>query len=359
MIHELTAIDLFCGAGGLSLGAEMVGFNIVYAIENDPNSAKTYRRNHPDVILIERDIKKVKSTDVPISPFIVFGGPPCQGFSYSNTRTRTTKNRNNSLYKEFIRFVQDKNPHWFLLENVAGITDFNNGKTLTMIKSQFEKLGYTLSEKILFASDYGVPQNRNRYFLVGNRHGFTFKFPSKHTKIVTVWDAIADLPSLNNGDNHLSLPYKRTGSISSYAKLMRKHSKASTQNFVSLNDDYIIKRYKHIKQGENWRAIPKYLMRNYAELKNCHSGIYRRLRASKPAIVISNYRKNMLIHPYRNRGLSVREAARLQSFPDRFCFEGSIWFIQQQIGNAVPPLLAKAIFKKIIDVTKKGFNGVK
>jgi DNA (cytosine-5)-methyltransferase 1 len=118
---------------------------------------------------------------------------------------------------------------------------------------------------------------------------------------------------------------------------------------VSKNNDYVIERYKHIKQGQNWQAIPESLMENYADKKKCHSGIYRRLSNSQPSVVISNYRKNMLIHPTQDRGLSVREAARLQSFPDTFTFHGLISEMQQQIGNAVPPLLAKAVFDRIIE----------
>ncbi|MEI7585855.1 DNA cytosine methyltransferase [Runella sp.] len=129
---------------------------------------------------------------------------------------------------------------------------------------------------------------------------------------------------------------------------MRNKSIFSLQNYVSKNMDYVIERYKYIKQGENWKSIPIELMQNYANVSNCHSGIYKRLDASKPSVVISNYRKNMLIHPFQDRGLSVREAARLQSFPDDFIFKGTLMQIQQQIGNAVPPLLAEAIFKQIL-----------
>jgi DNA (cytosine-5)-methyltransferase 1 len=124
------------------------------------------------------------------------------------------------------------------------------------------------------------------------------------------------------------------------------------QNYVSRNKPYVIERYKYIKQGQNWQSIPKSLMKNYSDKSKCHSGIYRRLNYQEPSVVISNYRKNMLIHPVEDRGLSVREAARLQSFPDTFKFFGLISEIQQQIGNAVPPLLAKAIFDRIMEYEK-------
>mgnify|MGYP000001884578 FL=1 len=130
---------------------------------------------------------------------------------------------------------------------------------------------------------------------------------------------------------------------------MRKGSIESKQNFVSKSNDLVMQRYKYIGQGENWRAIPESLMRNYSDKTRCHSGIYKRLKANCPSVVISNYRKSMLIHPYQDRGLSVREAARLQSFPDTFIFQGPHMSIQQQIGNAVPPLLSKAVMAQILE----------
>lgn len=184
--------------------------------------------------------------------------------------------------------------------------------------NQFKRIGYTTSEAILYASDYGVPQHRNRFFIVGNRLGINFEFPNPTGKVVTVGEAINDLPILENGAHYQSLPYRENNELSEYASIMRKRSKDATQNFVSKNADYIIERYKYIKPGQNWKAIPEELMSNYKDKNNCHSGIYRRLKEHEPSVVISNYRKNMLIHPLQDRGLSVREAARLQSFPDDF-----------------------------------------
>ncbi|SEE59074.1 DNA (cytosine-5)-methyltransferase 1 [Tenacibaculum sp. MAR_2010_89] len=344
-----TAIDIFSGAGGLSIGAEMAGIQIHTAIENNKHAAETFKHNHPSTKVICNDITKVKSKELPKNPFILFGGPPCQGFSISNTKTRNTDNKNNSLFFEFIRLVDETKPKWFVFENVEGFTSFNNGKVLKELESKFNSLGYKVEHKVLTASDYGVPQNRNRFFMVGNNQGITYDFPEKAQKRVTVKQAISDLPKLTNGDNIDKLPYKK-GRCSNYAKLMRTNSKESSQNHLSRNREYVIERYKHISIGENWKAIPPELMENYSNTSNCHSGIYRRLHPEKPSVVIANYRKNMLIHPYQNRGLSIREAARIQSFPDDFIFKGSLSHIQQQIGNAVPPLLAKAIFDKIIKV---------
>ena len=346
-------IDIFSGAGGLSLGAEMAGISMRYAIERDASAAKTYARNHEGAFVICDDIHSVDPSkikdDVNEEVSIICGGPPCQGFSTSNTKTRNLQNPNNSLFEEFVRFVSVINPIWFVFENVEGLVNFEQGSTLKKIVDCFENLGYTTNHKVLTASDYGVPQNRNRFVLVGNKNGIKFEFPEPSVERVTVWEAIGDLPILQNGQKDNSLPYTLPQDMASkYAQSMRTNSQSATQNYVSRNADYVIDRYKYIDQGQNWMAIPKELMRNYANTSNCHSGIYKRLRADMPSVVISNYRKNMLIHPTQDRGLSVREAARLQSFPDDFVFCGSLMHIQQQIGNAVPPLLAKAVFEKIM-----------
>lgn len=339
-------IDIFSGAGGLSLGAIASGIQVVCAVEKDKYAAQTFRSNHNGVKVYEDDIRNLNPHKIcKKTPFIIFGGPPCQGFSLSNTKTRNDKNQNNHLFTEFVRFVSELKPEWFLFENVEGILRYKHGETVKEIEKCFAKLGYKTKFEILHASDYGVPQNRSRFIMVGNRKGIDFQFPQKSKAKVTVKQAIGDLPLLENGEMSDELKYK--GHPSKYAKGRRNGCELASQNYVSKNKDYVIERYKYIKPGENWEAIPDELMQNYVNKQNCHSGIYRRLDPKKPSVVISNYRKNMLIHPFEDRGLSVREAARLQSFPDTFKFKGSINHIQQQIGNAVPPLLAEAIFKQI------------
>lgn len=355
-MKQYIGIDLFSGAGGLSIGAEMAGISVTHAIEFNESAAKSYTRNHPNAKvkcadIREVDAKEFASGDKPV--FIIMGGPPCQGFSLANTMTRNMDNPNNSMFREFVRFVKDLNPEWFLFENVFGLTNINNGETEKMIEAEFEHLGYKVKSSILWASDYGVPQNRNRYFMIGNRIGIDFEFPAPSDTKITVGEAIEDLPALANGDSFAELPYSLPfDQASPYAQLMRKESDKCTQNFVSRNNELVIERYKHIKQGENWSAIPESLMANYADKGRCHSNIYRRLCSDKPSVVISNYRKSMIIHPTQDRGLSVREAARIQSFPDSYIFEGPISHIQQQIGNAVPPLLAKAVIEKILSYKK-------
>lgn len=350
---KYNVIDVFSGAGGMSLGASMAGLDIEIAIENNYAAADTFKFNHPETTVICDDIRKVNLSELEIDNkfFLLCGGPPCQGFSVSNTKTRNEDNSNNSLFNEYIRIVKETKPLWFVFENVEGFVSFGKGSVLSELEKKMKKMGYKTCYKVLSASDYGVPQNRNRFFMIGNLLDIDFVFPDELLDRVSVKHAISDLPVLQNGTYEMELPYKK-GEISAYANLMRDGSKKAKQNYVSRNKDYVIERYKYISIGENWQVIPKELMSNYSNLANCHSGIYRRLHPDKPSVVIANYRKNMLIHPFENRGLSVREAARIQSFPDNFIFKGTLSQMQQQIGNAVPPLLAKAIFEQIIKLTK-------
>ena len=360
MANQYTAVDIFSGAGGLSIGACMAGIKPVMAVEYDIHAANTYKRNHADIAhnVLQTDIKTVTPLEHTTKyPFILFGGPPCQGFSIANTKTRNIDNPNNWMFKEYIRFVKDLEPEWFLFENVVGFRSFAKGEFAKDVELELQALGYETNSEVLNAADFGVPQKRSRFFIVGHKKskgGTKFNFKKLQKKdLVSVEEALHDLPSLSNGDKFESLRYKSMPN-SSYVKLMRKRKRKVSQNFVTENKPHIIERYKVIKQGENWKAVKeKGLLDSYSSTKHTHSGIYKRLEANKPSVTIANYRKSMLIHPYEDRGLSLREAARLQSFPDDFIFEGSLSFQQQQVGNAVPPLLAKVIFEQIILYTEK------
>lgn len=347
---DFIGVDLFSGAGGLSLGAKWAGINVRYAVELDKSASATYRKNHPSTIVLNNDIAELSKEDFHdiTNLFVLFGGPPCQGFSTSNRKTRNAFNPKNELYLEFLRFVKDLNPCWVVIENVQGISNFNNGIIVRKITEELESFGYNVKKKILNSVNYGVPQKRKRFILIANRHNINFEFPVGNHDFVSVKEAIADLPKLKNGDMKDECNYVNC-EISPYMCFMRKNSKSARQNYVSKNSDLVIERYKYIQEGQNWKVVPASLMLNYKDTNRCHSGIYRRLKNDEPSIVISNYRKNMLIHPLQDRGLSVREAARLQSFPDDYIFAGKISEIQQQIGNAVPPLLSKAIFSRILD----------
>lgn len=349
----MQGIDLFSGAGGMSSGAAECGVDIRYAVEADKFAAKTFAMNHAQTKLFDYDIRKVKGADFTLldrkKQVVVFGGPPCQGFSTSNQKNRDAHNENNWLYLEYLRLAKEVRPDWVVFENVKGLIETEKGFFLEEVLLGFKKAGFTTSHFILNSADYGVPQKRNRLFIIASLHGVEISAPTPTVKQhVTVAQSLKDLPILENGDSPDEETYAapaRTG----YAKAMRRGQKKCYNNLVTANAPHIVERYSHIPQGGNWENIPSRLMKNYADVSRCHTGIYRRLKEDEPSVVIGNFRKNMLVHPWKDRGLSVREAARLQSFPDSFRFYGSIGFQQQQVGNAVPPLLAKAVFNEIIN----------
>jgi DNA (cytosine-5)-methyltransferase 1 len=347
----MRGIELFSGAGGMSAGAIMAGIEIKLAVEIDKYAALTYSHNHKGTEVFNNDIRKLKEINIKKEkdiPNILFGGPPCQGFSISNQKTRTINNENNWLFEEFIRVAKLWKPDWIVMENVSGLLLTEKGFFIEKIIKKLKKIGYTVNHKLLNAADHGVPQKRERLFIVGSLHGISFQFPvSKVKKYITVTEALHDLPKLENGSMQNELPYKSEAK-SEYAKALRKNLKTSFNHYVTRNSDLVLSRYKHIPQGGNWGHIPINLMKNYKDFTRCHGGIYHRLKENMPSVVIGNYRKNMLIHPVEHRGLSVREAARLQSFPDCFEFKGYLGDQQQQVGNAVPPLLAKEVFQKVM-----------
>lgn len=354
----MIGIDLFAGAGGMSLGAQLAGIDVQFAVENDPWAVATYKRNHPDTVLHAGDIRKVtKKTLAPwlkkSDDLVLFGGPPCQGFSWSNLRTRNEKNTSNWLFREFIRVAELLDPAWIVFENVQGFVNTKGGIFCESITKSVEELGHSVWSRKLNASEHGVPQNRTRYFLVGARECAQFSFPRRRRRSITVDEAIRDLPKLENGHGDCRMAYGRK-KPSTYARSMRCKSGECCNHLVTNNADFVLERYNHVPQGGNWEDIPEAMMENYADRLRCHTGIYHRLDQKKPSIVIGNFRKNMLIHPEQDRGLSVREAARLQSFPDCYEFVGSIGFQQQQVGNAVPPLLAKSVFSSILRANDRG-----
>lgn len=336
----------------MSTAAENCGIEVKYAVENDLKAANTFITNHSKVKVLQDDIRNIDARKLikglrKKDGVILFGGPPCQGFSTSNQKNRNYKNEKNWLFEEYLRFLKEIRPDWLLFENVKGLIETEGGYFLDSVLKGFKNLGYTTNHYVLNAADYGVPQNRNRLFIVGSLHGVTAaRPPHKRGKRITVADAIADLPVVENGNSideqHYSSPAK-----TKYSKEMRGELMKCRNNTVTSSASHIIERYRHIPQGGNWKDIPDELMGNYKDKTRCHTGIYRRLIEDEPSTVIGNFRKNMLVHPWNDRGLSVREAARLQSFPDSFEFKGSIGFQQQQVGNAVPPLLARAVFKTI------------
>ena len=333
----------------MTLGARYAGIDVQFAVERCSVAAATYRQNFPNIDIYIGDIRDVDS--LPEKPpevkTIVFAGPPCQGFSTSNQRTRNTENPDNWLYRELIRVATIWEPDWIVVENVKGIRETLRGFFLTEIEASLQSAGYTTTTTSLNAVHYGVPQRRERTFVVGSKNGVVIADPPtlKRTPI-TVREAIEDLPELTAGASTDTLPYPRQAT-NEFAQSLRGALETVTGNLVTRNAQHVLARYPHVPQGGNWQDIPSDLMANHGARSKCHTGIYRRLTSVEPSVVIGNFRKNMLIHPHEDRGLSIREAARIQSVPDDFRFCGSIGFQQQQVGNMVPPRLARALFAQV------------
>jgi DNA (cytosine-5)-methyltransferase 1 len=361
-------IDLFAGAGGLSLGFEKAGFDILYAIENDKYAAETYGQNRKtsSVIVDGRDINEVSPKEI-LQKLrlkageldIIIGGPPCQGFSTSNMKTRHLNNPQNRMVFKFIDFIKTLSPRWFLMENVAGLDSFEQGSVRNLLNAMFRDLGYTTECLILNSLNFGIPQSRKRIYFIGNRVGDTMVFIERLrkkiiTKPVTVLETISDLPHLKTGNPIDYLPYKRDGNLTKYQVAMRSGTDGKVaNNLVSSNTELVIERFRHIRQGENLLKLARrapHLVTNYKNIEKCHHWIYLRLAWNRPSVTLNNFRKNMLIHPTQHRGLSVREAARLQSFPDQYIFYGPLNSQQQQVANSVPPILAQKIATEISEL---------
>ncbi len=345
---KFVGVELYSGPGGMSLGARKAGIEVMLAVESNKNTSLTYATNHESTTIKNDRVENIRKINVSKKGkcSILFGGPPCQGFSLSNQRTRNSSNPKNWQFKEFIRVASIWKPDWILIENVSGLLKTEDGIFLEMILNALKKAGYESSYKLLNSVNYGVPQKRERLFIVGSLHGVVVQIPSYKSPVISVNEAIGDLPILENGQLDATMQYV-FDNYTEYSMSMRGDSKLVLNNGVSKNGETVLNRYKHIPQGGNWINIPDELMSNYKDKTRCHGGIYHRLRHNEPSVVIGNYRKNMLIHPNQDRGLSVREAARLQSFPDSFVFKGTLTDQQQQVGDAVPPRLAEAIFKII------------
>lgn len=349
---KLNVIDLFCGCGGLSEGFKLAGCNIVGGIDFNAPAIRTYQRNFPNskalcVDLLEfgeEDIKQnfgdLKNID------IIIGGPPCQGFSSANRYKNEEEDPRNKLFFEFVKFVDLAVPKAILIENVRGIVTRNNGYAKDRIYEIFEKRGYTVNHMVLDASEYGVPQKRLRNFFVMLKNGATFNFGEiqKESEEVTVYDAISELYNYEECTGEVELT---KGPDTKYQKYLRSFNNMIFNHEVRYPAEKVQERISFVPQGGNWQNVPVELWPT--ERNNRHSSAYKRLHEQRPSVTIdtgnnhSNY-----FHPLYNRIPTVREAARLQSFPDSFVFEGNRSEQYRQVGNAVPPLLAKKIAEAII-----------
>lgn len=345
----MNAIDLFSGAGGLTIALKESGFDVILANEINHRFAETHSYNFPEIPMIEEDIKEL--TPSKIHEFIrdktvdlIVGGPPCQGFSifgkrrFVNTQGYEPKtDPRNYLVYEYIRIVKELKPKFFFMENVKGFTNLDNGLFLEEVKKQFSELGYTkIWWGIVCAADYGVPQERYRMFMIGNRLGIDFIPPEKthypigsgqYPEYTTVGDAIMDLVGKENQvANHVPLVHKpivaaRYGYVKEGCKL----------NVDDLPPELAVATRRDSKTGK---------VANY-------SHVYKRLDRKQPSTTMVPGHNAFPIHPTLNRTLTAREAARIQTFPDTHVFFGTRQEQCIQVGNAVPPKMAEPFLKKI------------
>lgn len=359
-------IDLFCGCGGLSEGFRLAGFEIVGGIDFNEPAIRTYNRNFDGAKGICCDLLSMDKQKI-IDEFgnlkdidVIIGGPPCQGFSAANRYKTEGEDPRNKLFFEFVKFVDLARPKAIVIENVRGIVTNNNGYAKDRIYEIFESRGYAVNHMILNAADYGVPQKRYRNFFVMVKSGekFDFDLIPKANHVVSVKEAIGELYKY---DDETTEPFKlEIEPVTEYQRYLRESNNIVSNHEVRYPALMVQHRISFVPQGGNWQDVPEELWPT--DRKNRHSSAYKRLEETEPSCTIdtgnshSNY-----FHPLYNRIPTVREAARLQSFRDSFVFEGNRSEQYRQVGNAVPPLLARAIasqLKKVLDKKKNRKNKI-
>ena len=337
---RMTVLDLFCGCGGLSLGFEMAGYRVKLAIDNWEDALVTFRYNHLDSQTYNGDLLDLRPADMKkrfnLSHIdVIIGGPPCQGFSVAGKRI--IDDDRNKLYKSFVRFVEYFQPKAFVMENVPNILSIGGGAVKDAILNDFESLGYTVSYKVLMASDYGVPQNRRRAIFVGLKDK-TFNFPEKSIETpITTKDALSDLPdySVEDGDDYPLSPQ------SEYQRKVRQGTTKLYNHQITIHTQDTKKIIAMVPDGGNYKDLPIELW----SLRKVHIA-WTRMNSQKPCFTIDTGHNHHFHYKY-NRVPTVRESARIQSFPDSFRFIGGKGSQLRQVGNAVPPLMAYAIAEQL------------
>jgi DNA (cytosine-5)-methyltransferase 1 len=376
MDNAFTTIDLFAGAGGLSEAFRQEGFSVLAANDFDDSAADTFRLNFPEAKFLPGKIEDISSAQLLTTAGIrkgelnvLVGGPPCQAYSVYNHQ-RGMHDERSGLFREYLRIVKDLMPAFVVMENVTGITSVEEGRAVDEIHRRLKALGYHVEHRTLHAEEYGVPQERRRIFFIGSRDTETIEWPeathhtaesaadlfgsrmaSKLKPFVSVADAISDLPALaiceGEEESSYTLPPQ-----SAYQKMMRRGARKLYNHVSPFLADINLKRLKHIPQGGSWRDIPHALLP--AGMKRArrsdHTKRYGRLHPdglSSTILTKCDLHWGAFIHPSQERCLTVREAARFQSFPDRMRFLGSRMDQFRQVGNAVPPLLGRAVAAQI------------
>lgn len=383
MTQQLTAIDLFSGAGGISVGLETAGFDVLLANDIDVASGRSYQRNLPGHHFVTGDVRALagqqirKETGLRRGELdLLIGGPPCQGFSIIGARA--TDDPRNDLFREFLRIAKELRPRALVIENVPGLATLGGGRVLAEISEGIRELGYSMSFAELLAAQYGVPQMRWRMLFIGFRNdldappGMGFPKPTHGRRSIgelvpnctvtaedaagflSTRDAIADLPAIEAGEE----ANVYTGKPSTqYQREMRRGLKKELFNhYAPKLSEQNLARLTALKPGQDWRDLPRELLPDgmkRAKRKD-HTRRYSRMTwEGIPRSIITRFRdpkSGEYTHPEQHRTISIREAARIQSFPDRFAFEGSHSEQYDQVGNAVPPRLAEAIAREVAAV---------
>ncbi len=378
-VTSMKTIDLFCGAGGITEGFHQAGYVCLYGNDVMPEAIQTFKFNHPDAIADCRAVEEVEPAEIresldlkPGELDILAGGPPCQGFSI-NAPERFLNDPRNRLFKYYESFLKEFQPKAFLFENVPGLLSLGDGRVFRQILKIFTGLGYSVTTKILFSAHYGVPQKRWRLILLGSRLGevappepthlamgranfrggrtMTFQLNESDRKrlplAVTVSEAIGDLPRLEMGEGAELIGYT-TEAHSAYAGMMRNPAGVTYNHYAAKLSKQNAARMKYVKPGGSWRDIPHELLPKGMQQarRSDHTQRYGRLHPDGLAGTVMTKcdpHWGSVFLPDQDRALTVREAARFQSFPDTYQFLGSRVSQYEQVGNAVPVLMAKAI----------------
>jgi DNA (cytosine-5)-methyltransferase 1 len=358
-----SAIDLFCGAGGLSEGLRQAGFSILAGNDIDEWAGATFRATHNESEFLSGSIRDLTAADFLQATGLscgeldcLAGGPPCQGYSVYNHQ-RGMHDERSHLFKEYLRIVEGLMPKWLVMENVTGIMSAGEGEAFQSVLNGIRGLGYQVEARILRSEDYGVPQERRRVLFLGNRVGLPVVWPDvthgfDDQPFTSISDAISDLPKLRNGED-AGVQVYACEPQSAYQAQLRMGSNSVHNHAAPKLGSINIERMQHIPQGGSWRDIPFDLLPDGMKRakRSDHTKRYGRMHwdgLSCTILTKCDVHWGAYIHPDQDRAISVREAARIQSFPDWFHFQGPRTEQYVQVGNAVPPLLGKKIGEAIL-----------
>ncbi len=383
----MNILDLFAGAGGFSSGFKLAEFNIIGGIEIDKWAGETFAYNFSDAKVLVKNIEKIENDEVikhfkPDDVDLIIGGPPCQGYSICVKNSCDPKDPRNSLFREFLRVVKVLNPEALVMENVPNLEKAKTASkesVISIIKKELKELDYEVYHNVLNATDFGIPQIRRRLFIIGSKKKLKKPFPHPTHYVQTVdttldkkllpcpnlWDAISDLPDIEAGEGSEEMEYDKEADTE-YQKEMRDASQKVYNHVAMKHSKRMVERFASMSWGDSIADVPKHLLPYVRNGKGKISEkVYdqnnRRMHPFKPCHTITASFYANFVHPYKNRNFTAREGARIQSFQDSFVFKGKPTTVSHkllqregrldekflcqynQIGNAVPPLMAKAI----------------